>query len=111
MSINGDDARIQIQKLADVDQMDKAQQEIQRGEAGAIRKLAEEERRKKLQVPNELKEADKALIRERPHRKGKDPGEDNEEMQAEAEKSRIPEDDDDEGKPKHILGKNLDLCG
>jgi hypothetical protein len=109
MGINGDDARIQLQKMTDVDQVDKQQQEIQRGEAGAVRDRAEAEREKRKSMPTEMQRPDKVLVRQHPHRKRKQQS-----AQEEGGETGQQEKDEkakaDEDKPEGI-GGTLDVRG
>ena len=103
MGIRGDDARIQIQKLSDVDQIDKQRQETQRGEVGVIRGKAEIEREKKRTTSPETERPDKVLVRQSPFRKKKNRDE-------KKRKSDNPEGDDGQG-GKADVGGALDIKG
>jgi len=106
MGIRGDDARIQIQKLGDVDQIDKQQQQTQRGEAGAIRSKADKEREHKQTAPTELQKQDRVLVRESPFRKRKEHGKEAEEQ--EKDEDNEGEQDDEEVED---IGGSLDVKG
>jgi len=106
MGIRGDDARIQIQKLGDVDQIDKQQQQTQRGEAGAVRSKADKERERKQTTAPELEKQDRVMVRESPFRKRKEHGKEAEQHE---------KDEDEQGKQDDEkttdIGGTLDVKG
>lgn len=107
MGIRGDDARIQIQKLSDVDQIDKQRQETQRGDVGAARSKEEVERERKRTTSPELEKPDKSLVRQSPFRKRKQQAqEEDKEEDTEEEKG-----DKEQAKKKDDVGSSLDVRG
>ncbi len=107
MGIDGSDARIQIQKISDVDQIDKQHQEGQRGEIGAAREKAEAERERRKTQPNEMQRPDKAIVSNTPYRKRRqhpDEEESDEETDEEPQAGKSAE-------PVKDVGGTLDVKG
>jgi hypothetical protein len=105
MGIRGDDARIQLQKLGDVDQIDKQQQEVQRGEAGAVRSKSDKERERRQTTSTEMEKPDTVLVRESPHRKRGEGG------RAEGDEEEESTEEEPKDKEKKDLGGTLDVKG
>ena len=109
MGIDGSDGRIQLQKLSDVDQVDKQQQQTQRGEVGAAREKAEAEREKRKSKPTETERQDKVMVQQSPHRKRKE--QDREEEAKAKEEREAGEVSDTDDEPTEEIGGSLDIKG